>query len=97
MALTKEEVRKVADLARLELSEEEIEQYRQQLSNVLDYVEQLDELTLESVAPTVHAVGQTNVWREDEARPSLALEDVLYNAPAQADDQFLIQAVLVDE
>lgn len=97
MALTAEEVRKVADLARLQLSDEEIEAHREQLSSVLAYVEQLNELDLEGVAPTAHAVGQVNVWREDEARPSLALEDVLYNAPEQAHNQFLIQAVLGDE
>ncbi len=97
MALTAEEVRKVADLARLHLSETEVEAYREQLSSVLAYVEQLNELDLEGVPPTAHAVGQENVWREDEARPSLPLEEVLLNAPAQAQDQFLIQPVLGDE
>lgn len=97
MALTTDEVRKVANLARLQLSDEEIEQYREQLSDVLTYVEQLDELALDDVMPTAHAVVQNNVWREDEARPSLPLGDVLSNAPAQAQDQFLIQAVLDDD
>lgn len=97
MVLTEEEVRKVANLARLELSENEIEEYRRQLSDVLDYVEQLDELELDDVEPTARAVAQTNVWREDEARPSLALREVLRNAPATSDDQFLIQAVLSDD
>jgi len=97
MELTSEEVKKVADLARLTLSEEEVEQYREQLSDVLDYVEQLNELALDGVTPTTHAVGQQNVLREDQARPSLALEDVLYNAPAHTRRQFLIQAVLEDE
>ncbi|HZD11723.1 MAG TPA: Asp-tRNA(Asn)/Glu-tRNA(Gln) amidotransferase subunit GatC [Candidatus Binatia bacterium] len=97
MALTDEEVRKVAHLARLQLSEQEIEEYREQLSDVLAYVDQLDQLDLERVAPTTHAVAQNNVWRTDQARPSLTLEEVLYNAPAQVDDQFLIQAVLTDE
>lgn len=97
MVLTEEEVRKVANLARLELSEDEIEEYRRQLSEVLDYVEQLNELALDDVEPTARAVAQANVWREDEVRPSLALRDVLRNAPAKADDQFLIQAVLSDD
>lgn len=97
MALSRDEVTKVANLARLRLSDEEIEQFRVQLSAVLTYVEQLDELTLDDVSPTAHAVAQTNVWREDEARPSLPLADVLKNAPAQAQDQFLIQAVLDDD
>ena len=97
MALTLEDVRKVAHLARLQLTEEEVRQYQEQLSSVLDYVEQLNELDLEDVPPTAHAVGRRNVFREDEARPSLSLEDVLLNAPQKARDQFLIQAVLDEE
>ncbi|HSM58899.1 MAG TPA: Asp-tRNA(Asn)/Glu-tRNA(Gln) amidotransferase subunit GatC [Candidatus Sulfomarinibacteraceae bacterium] len=97
MALTNEDVQKVAHLARLELTAEEIAEYQSQLSSVLAYVDQLSELDLQDVPGTAHAVAQTNVFREDEARASLALEDVLFNAPAQAEDQFLIQAVLDDE
>lgn len=97
MALTIEDVKKVAHLARLQLTEEEIRQYQEQLSSVLDYVELLNELDLEDVPPTAHAVARRNVFREDEARPSLPLEDVLFNAPRQARDHFLIQAVLDDE
>ena len=97
MALTIEEVKKVAHLARLQLTEEEVRQYQEQLSSILDYVELLNELQLEDAPPTAHAVAQRNVFREDEARPSLSLEDVLFNAPRQARDQFLIQAVLDNE
>lgn len=97
MALTIEDVKKVAHLARLQLTEEEIRQYQEQLSSVLDYVELLNELDLEDVPPTAQAVARRNVFREDEDRPSLPLEDVLFNAPRQARDQFLIQAVLDDE
>ena len=96
MVLTIEDVRKVAELARLELTEEEIEAYRGRLSDVLAYVEQLNELDLQDVQPTTHAVAQINVWREDEARPSLPLESVLFNAPAHADEQFHTQSVLSD-
>lgn len=97
MALTIEDVRKVAHLARLQLTEEEVRQYKEQLSSVLDYVELLNELDLEGVPPTSHAVARRNVFREDEAQPSLLLEDVLFNAPRQAREQFLIQTVLDDE
>ena len=96
MALTIEDVKKVAHLARLQLTEEEVRQYQKQLSSVLDYVELLNELDLEDVPPTSHAVARRNVFREDAARPSLPPEDVLFNAPRQARDQFLIQAVLDD-
>lgn len=97
MILTAEEVRKVANLARLDLTEEEIEEYRRQLSDVLEYIEQLNELALDEVEPTARAVAQTNVWREDEVQPSLALQAVLQNAPAHKDDQFLIQSVLSND
>ena len=94
MALTREDVEKVAHLARLTLTPDELAAYQEQLSAVLDYVAQLDELDLDDVPPTAHAVAQHNVLREDLARPSLPLADVLANAPAVAADQFLIQTVL---
>lgn len=97
MALDREDVEKVAHLARLQLSPDEVRQFQKQLSAVLDYVDQLNELDLEEVPPTSHAVAQQNVFRDDEVEPSLTREDVLYNAPAEADDQFLIQTVLGDE
>lgn len=96
MALTREDVRKVAHLARLALTEAEVEQYREQLSKVLDYVARLEALDLDNVPPTAHAVPLQNVLREDEARPSLAPEVALFNAPLTADQQFLIQRVLDD-
>lgn len=96
MSLTIEDVKKVAHLARLELSEEELVQYREQLSDVLAYVERLNELDLEEVHPTTHAISRENVLRDDLARPSLLLADVLYNAPQVAHDQFLLQSVLDD-
>lgn len=96
MSLTIADVEKVAHLARLYLSEEELHQYREQLSDVLAYVERLNELDLEGVQPTAHAVTRHNVLREDLARPSLPVADVLYNAARVADDQFLIQSVLDD-
>ena len=97
MALAREDVEKVAHLARLQLTPEEVAQYQKQLSAVLDYVDQLNELDLEDVPPTSHAVAQQNVFRADEVEPSLTREDVLYNSPAVVEDQFLIQTVLGDE
>lgn len=94
MALTRQDVEKIAYLARLELTEAEKAQYQEQLSAVLDYAERLNELDLTSVPPTAHAVTQHNVLREDVIEPSLPLDDVLFNAPQQAQNQFLIQSVL---
>ena len=97
MALSREEVEKVAALARLELNEDEKERFREQLSAVLNYVARLEELELEGVPPTGHAMPLQNVLREDVAKPSLAKQEVFLNAPEVAHDQFLIQAVLDDE
>lgn len=92
--LTIADVEKIALLARLELSDAEKESYRQTLSNVLDYVEKINELDLEGVPPTTHAVAQQNVLRDDVVNSSLPAEEALANAAAQADNQFAIQAVL---
>ncbi len=94
MSLTLADVEKIADLARLELTDEEKSQYRKQLSAILDYAAVLDELDLTDVVPTAHAVTRRNIMREDVMEPSLPIEDVLHNAPQEAQDQFLIQAVL---
>jgi aspartyl-tRNA(Asn)/glutamyl-tRNA(Gln) amidotransferase subunit C len=94
MGLTINDVHKVAHLARLQLDEAELEVYQEQLSSVLAYVAQLDELDLEGIAPTAHAVARTNVMRADVVEPSLSQEEVLFNAPQQVDGQFLVQAVL---
>ena len=97
MALTRDEVRKVAHLARLELSEAEVQQYQEQLSKILDYVARLDELDLADVPPTAYAVPLRNVLRDDEIAPSLPIELALFNAPRTTDQQFLIQRVLDDD
>ncbi|MCB0033580.1 MAG: Asp-tRNA(Asn)/Glu-tRNA(Gln) amidotransferase subunit GatC [Anaerolineales bacterium] len=91
--LTIKDVEKIALLARLELSDAEKEMYRQTLSNVLDYVEKINELDLDGVPPTTHAVAQQNVLREDIVNSALNAEEALANAAAQADNQFAIQAV----
>ena len=80
-------------MARLELTDEEKVLYQEQLSAVLAYAERLNELDIRDVPPTASAVNLKNVLREDEVRPSLALEDTLFNAPDVDLDQFKIQAV----
>lgn len=96
MSLTRSDVEKIAHLARLELTEAEFSRFQGQLSAILDYAEKLNELDLEGVPPTSHAVSQQNVFREDIVEPSLPLEAVLYNAAQQANNQFAVQAVLDD-
>lgn len=99
MTLTREEVAKIAHLARLALTPAELEHFRDQLSAVLDYAAHLNELDLSGIEPSLHAAGsgatpRLNVMREDVVTPSLPLEDVLFNAAETAQDQFLIQSVL---
>lgn len=94
MSLTLADVEKIADLARLELTDEEKSQYRKQLSAILDHAAVLNELDLTDVVPTAHAVTRQNIMREDVMEPSLPVEDALHNAPQEAQGQFMIQAVL---
>jgi aspartyl-tRNA(Asn)/glutamyl-tRNA(Gln) amidotransferase subunit C len=81
MAITREDVLHVAELARLELTEEEIERLGGQLNAILEAVGKVSELELADVPPTSHPLDLVNVWAEDEPRPSLAPEVALANAP----------------
>lgn len=89
-----DEVREVAKLARLELTEDEISTYAGQLTKVLDYVALLDEVDTEGVEPMVHALDQGNVFRMDEVRPSLSREDALSNAPKTDGKYFQVPQVI---
>ncbi len=81
MKITIKEVEHVARLARLELTEEEKERMRAQLDSILSYIDKLNELDTSGVEPTSHVLPMTNVFREDEVRPSLSQEEALANAP----------------
>ena len=94
--LTPAEVRHVAMLARLGLTDEEVEKFREQLSQVLDHIAMLDKLDTSQIEPTAQVLPQRNISRPDEARPSLATLDVLRNAPTAEDDFIRVPAVLDD-
>jgi aspartyl-tRNA(Asn)/glutamyl-tRNA(Gln) amidotransferase subunit C len=81
MAISRDEVLHVAGLARLALTDDEIERLTGELDAILDAVGIVSELDLAEVPPTSHPLDLVNVWAEDEPRPSLPLEDVLANAP----------------
>lgn len=83
----------VANLARIELSDEETELFQGQLDQVLEYVEQLDELDVSDVVPMAHAVPLVNVLRADEPAASLENETVTANAPATRDGQVLVPKI----
>ncbi|MES2790629.1 MAG: Asp-tRNA(Asn)/Glu-tRNA(Gln) amidotransferase subunit GatC [Planctomycetota bacterium] len=95
--LDAEKVRKVAILARLKLSEAEIDDYTNKLGSVLKYVDTLNEVDTEGVAPMVHAVELSNVFRADAVQPSLPREAALKNAPKSDGVFFLVPQILEDK
>ena len=94
MALTREEVLHVAELARLSLSPGEIELFTVQLNEILEYVEKLQELDTSGVSPLAHVIPLFNVFREDQVRECLPLDAVLENAPAREDGNFLVPRII---
>lgn len=92
--LTPDDVRKVARLARLKLTDEEVAIYTRQLAQVLQYVERLAEVETSNVEPMAHAVELENVFRPDEPTPSLPREAALANAPQTDGRYFLVPAIL---
>ena len=90
MAISKDEVLHVARLARLALTDEEIELLTGELGAILDAVGIVAELDLADVPPTSHPLDLVNVWDEDEPRESLALDDVFANAPDRDGDHFRV-------
>lgn len=96
MSLSREEVAKVALLGRLWLSDEELDRMTDQLSQIIGYVELLAELDTEQVAPMVHAIELTNVFREDSVAASLDREAALANAPKRDEECYRVPAVLGD-
>ena len=94
MGISRDEVRKVALLARLALTEEEVDTFTEQLGGVLDYMGLLAELDTEGVEPMAHAVELTNVFRDDMVTVSLDREAALANAPHHDAECYRVPAVL---
>jgi aspartyl-tRNA(Asn)/glutamyl-tRNA(Gln) amidotransferase subunit C len=94
MKLSRDDVVKIATLCRMELSEDELERFQGQLSNILENFEILQQVDTSNVPPTAYPIPLQNVTREDEARPSLQKGDILSNAPRQEDGCFRVKAVL---
>ncbi len=94
MTLTLEQVQHIARLARLQLSPEEIELYREQLSDILDYAARLQELDTTDIPPTASVLSGSRPLRTDASRPGLGLEALLQNAPQTEKDQFRVPPVL---
>jgi aspartyl-tRNA(Asn)/glutamyl-tRNA(Gln) amidotransferase subunit C len=94
MKLSREEVKHMALLVRLGLSEDEIERLREQLSNILENFEILQQVDTTGVPPTAHCIALENVLRDDQSGPSLPAEEVLSNAPNREEQYFRVRAVL---
>ncbi|NDD69371.1 MAG: Asp-tRNA(Asn)/Glu-tRNA(Gln) amidotransferase subunit GatC [Synechococcaceae bacterium WB9_4xC_028] len=94
--ITADDVRKVAQLARLELPEETIATYTGQLERILDYVDQLQAVDTEGVAPTTRAVEVVNATRDDRVETTDVREDLLNQAPLREGDFFRVPKILAD-
>lgn len=94
MKITKKEVERVAHLARLNLSEQELEVMTSQLDTILSYVVKLGELDTTGVQPTTHAFSAANAFREDKVVESLSREKALSNAPCQNGEAFVVPKII---
>jgi aspartyl-tRNA(Asn)/glutamyl-tRNA(Gln) amidotransferase subunit C len=93
MAITLDDARWIAHLARLELSDAELELLTSQLSAILDYVQQLQAVNTDGIEPLAHPLPVSNVFRPDEAEPSLPVDEALANAPRRTGDFYSVPAV----
>ena len=96
-SITRDEVSHLARLARLALTEEELVHYAEQLDVILGAVAQVSEVAAEDIPPTSHALPLTNVYRDDEIRASLPVDEVLAGAPATEEQRFRVPRILEED
>ncbi len=94
MSLSRDDVAKVAFLARLRLSDQELDLFTKQLNSIVDFVDQLKSLDTQNVEPLAHGVDQVNAFRDDVREPSLDREAALANAPKRNHEAFIVPAAL---
>nr|WP_314656226.1 Asp-tRNA(Asn)/Glu-tRNA(Gln) amidotransferase subunit GatC [uncultured Fusobacterium sp.] len=94
MALTKEEVLKIAKLSKLSFEEIEIERFQIELNDILKYIDMLNEVDTSKVQPLVYINEAVNNFREKEEKPSLKIEKVLLNAPESAENAIVVPKVI---
>tara|TARA_Y100001970_G_C13862114_1_gene664661 strand:- start:88 stop:393 length:306 start_codon:yes stop_codon:yes gene_type:complete len=92
--VNREEILKIASLAKLVLSEKEISLYTDQINEILEYMNQLDELDTDGIEPLSHVLDQINMTRKDENKPSLEREKALKNAPKADNEYFIVPNVI---
>lgn len=94
MKISRSQVEHVATLARLSLSEQEIDSLTGQMDAILDYVEKLEDLDTQGIVPTAHVVPMENAFRDDSVRPSLGSEKAMQNAPSAEGGCFRVPKVI---
>ena len=94
MAISREDIQYVADLARLKLDDASIERFAEQIGDILAHVDALKRVDTEDVKPTSHAIFLSNAFRNDEVKVHLANEDALANAPEKEDGAFVVPKVV---
>ena len=94
MKLTLEEVKHIAELARLQLTDDEMARYAEQLSDILDYAARLQSIDTSGISPTERVSSAGNVLRKDKARPGLSQQELLDNAPETEKGQFRVPPIL---
>jgi aspartyl-tRNA(Asn)/glutamyl-tRNA(Gln) amidotransferase subunit C len=95
--ITRDEVRHLADLARIDLSDAELDHLAPQLAVILDSVTSIREVAADDIPPTSHALPLTNVFREDVVRPGLSAEEALAGAPEVEQQRFAVPRILGEE
>ena len=95
--INEEEVRHIAELAHLELTDEEVKCFARQLGDVLSYIEKLDELDTDDVEPTTYTFPVSNVFRKDEVKNIIDVKEILQNAPEKKDTFFRVPPIMNDE
>ncbi|MFH1201371.1 MAG: Asp-tRNA(Asn)/Glu-tRNA(Gln) amidotransferase subunit GatC [Candidatus Omnitrophota bacterium] len=94
MAISKKDVKYVADLARVELTEEELNQFAKQLENIIEYIDKLKKLDISAVEATTHVLNIKNVFRDDVVKPSLNIVEFLKSIPKKEGTFFKVPKVI---
>ena len=97
MAINRDAVKYTADLARIELSDRELDHFTGQLDRILAYVEKLDTLNVASLEPTSHVLEMKNVYREDVVKASLSASEAIKNSPAKENSLFKVPKIIDTE
>ncbi len=97
MSVTKKDIEKIAELAKLKFKDEESDSFVPQMNEILFYMDKLNELDTENVEPLSHHVEQVNIFRDDKLKPSISTEEALKNAPDKTDSHFKVPKVIGDK